>query len=146
MKKIILIFGGTLLILLLIGYIAIYIWIDTGVKNNIKTAKDKYSGKAEDALIAYPLALLFISIYLIRHSLPVRSCAVTLVGFSVISIVLFAADWWWRSRVVPNGVQIAVSWVNRDRRKHRPGLNAVAGVRVSHEAIGWKTLWINGRK
>lgn len=53
MKKVIVIFGGTLIILLLLGYIAIYIWIDTGVKNNIRAAKDKYSGKAEDALIAY---------------------------------------------------------------------------------------------
>ncbi len=55
MKKIILIFGGSLITLLLLGYVAIYIWIDIAVKNNIEVAKDKYSGKAEDALIAYLL-------------------------------------------------------------------------------------------
>jgi hypothetical protein len=53
MKKVILFIGGTFVILLLLGYIAIYIWIDVDVKNNIKLAKDKYPGKAEDALIAY---------------------------------------------------------------------------------------------
>ena len=55
MKKVILIFAGILISVLLLGYIGIYIWIDTSVKNNIRTAKEKYSGKAEDALIAYLL-------------------------------------------------------------------------------------------
>lgn len=55
MKKISFILGGSILTLLLIGYIAIYIWIDFGVKKNIQIAKEKYSGKAEDALIAYML-------------------------------------------------------------------------------------------
>ncbi len=55
MKKVILIFSGILLTLLLLGYVAVYVWIDVAVKNNIKVAKEKYSGKAEDALIAYLL-------------------------------------------------------------------------------------------
>lgn len=55
MKKVILIFGGILLTILLLGYVAIYIWIDIDVKNNIRAAKEKYNGKAEDALIAYLL-------------------------------------------------------------------------------------------
>lgn len=54
MKKIVLIFGGILLALFL-GFVGIYIWIDIGVRNNIKTAKAKYPGNAEDALIAYLL-------------------------------------------------------------------------------------------
>lgn len=55
MKRVIPIFGGVLLILLFFGYVAIYIWIDISVKNNISVAKEKYTGKAEDALIAYLL-------------------------------------------------------------------------------------------
>ena len=55
MKKAILIVGGILLTLLLSGFVAIYIWIDIDVKDNIRTAKEKYNGKAEDALIAYLL-------------------------------------------------------------------------------------------
>ncbi len=41
--------------LLLSGYTAIYFWIDSDVKKNIAIAKEKYSGTAEDALIAYLL-------------------------------------------------------------------------------------------
>lgn len=55
MKKVILIFSGILLTLLLLGYVGVYIWIDVAVKNNIKVAKVKYSGNAEDALIDYLL-------------------------------------------------------------------------------------------
>lgn len=55
MKKVILIIGGSIITLLLLGYIGMYIWIDITVKDNIKVAKEKYSGKAEDALIAYLL-------------------------------------------------------------------------------------------
>jgi hypothetical protein len=62
----------------------------------------------EDALIAYPLAILFVSIYLIRYSLSVRSRAVSLIGFSLISIVLLATYWWWRSRVVSNGTALTI--------------------------------------
>lgn len=55
MKKVILIVGGSLITLLLLGFIAVYIWIDIDVKKNITIAKEKYPGKAEDALIAYLL-------------------------------------------------------------------------------------------
>jgi hypothetical protein len=54
MKKAVIIFGS-LVTLLILGYVAIYIWIDIAVKNNIRTAQEKYPGKAEDALIAYLL-------------------------------------------------------------------------------------------
>jgi hypothetical protein len=55
MKKIIAILSLILITLLLSGYIAIYFWIDSDVKKNIAIAKEKYPGKAEDALIAYLL-------------------------------------------------------------------------------------------
>jgi hypothetical protein len=55
MKRIILIIGGILLSLIICGFIAVYIWIDIDVKNNIIAAKEKYTGNAEDALIAYLL-------------------------------------------------------------------------------------------
>jgi hypothetical protein len=55
MKKIIAILSLILVALLLSGYIAIYFWIDSDVKKNITIAKEKYPGKAEDALIAYLL-------------------------------------------------------------------------------------------
>ena len=54
MKKILIILGS-LFTLLVIIYLALYFWIDITVKDNIKTAKEKYPGKAEDALIAYLL-------------------------------------------------------------------------------------------
>ncbi len=52
MKKLFSIVGSVLAVLLL-GFIGIYIWIDIDVKKNIRIAKEKYPGKAEDALIAY---------------------------------------------------------------------------------------------
>ena len=55
MKKAILIVGVFLFTLMLLGFTALYIWIDIDVKKNIRTAKEKYDGKAEDALIAYLL-------------------------------------------------------------------------------------------
>ena len=55
MKKGIFFIGGILITLLFLVFIAGYIWIDIGVKENIRTAKEKYPGKAEDALIAYLL-------------------------------------------------------------------------------------------
>lgn len=55
MKKLIAILSLILVTLLLSGYIAIYFWIDSDVKKNIAVAKEKYPGKAEDALIAYLL-------------------------------------------------------------------------------------------
>jgi len=42
-----------LLTLLILGFIAVYIWIDIDVKKNINNAREKYPGTAEDALIAY---------------------------------------------------------------------------------------------
>jgi hypothetical protein len=55
MKRKIIIISASLLTLLFIGFMAIYIWIDLDVKKNIKTAKEKYPGNTEDALIAYLL-------------------------------------------------------------------------------------------
>ncbi len=53
MKRKGIILAGSLISLLILGYFAIYVWIDLDVKANIKTAKEKYPGNAEDALIAY---------------------------------------------------------------------------------------------
>jgi len=53
MKKKILILVSGILGLILLGFIAIYIWIDIDVRKNIKTAQEMYPGTAEDALIAY---------------------------------------------------------------------------------------------
>ncbi len=55
MKKTILLISGILFTLALAAFVAMYIWIDVDVKNNIQVAKEKYDGKAEDALIAYLL-------------------------------------------------------------------------------------------
>ena len=55
MKKTILLVSGILFTLALLGSVAMYIWIDVDVKSNIQVAKEKYDGKAEDALIAYLL-------------------------------------------------------------------------------------------
>ena len=55
MKRKIFILSSSLLGLLILGFIAIYIWIDIDIKKNIETVKGRYSGKAEDALIAYLL-------------------------------------------------------------------------------------------
>ena len=55
MKKTILLIIGILFTLALLGSVAMYIWIDVDVKSNIQIAKEKYDGKAEDALIAYLL-------------------------------------------------------------------------------------------
>jgi hypothetical protein len=55
MKKKLIIVSVSLITLLVIGFLSIYIWIDLDVKKNISIAKEKYSGNAEDALIAYLL-------------------------------------------------------------------------------------------
>jgi len=55
MKRIVFIVSGSLISLLFLGFIAVYIWIDIDMKKNIRTAKEKYPGKAEDALITYLL-------------------------------------------------------------------------------------------
>jgi hypothetical protein len=54
LKKILLITGGSIIILICIAALGGYLWIDNSVKANIRIAKEKYPGaKAEDALIAY---------------------------------------------------------------------------------------------
>ena len=55
MKKKLIIVSASLITLLVVGFLAIYIWIDLDVKKNISIAKGKYSGSTEDALIAYLL-------------------------------------------------------------------------------------------
>lgn len=55
MKRKLFLVSSSLLGLLILGFIALYIWIDIDVKKNIKTAQVMYSGKAEDALITYLL-------------------------------------------------------------------------------------------
>ncbi len=55
MKRKLFIISAGLVTLLVFGFFAIYIWSDVEVKKNIKTAKETYSGNAEDALIEYLL-------------------------------------------------------------------------------------------
>ena len=55
MKRKLIIVSSSLLAFFVLGFLSIYIWIDFDVKKNIKTAREKYSGNAEDALIAYLL-------------------------------------------------------------------------------------------
>jgi hypothetical protein len=55
MKKKLIILSASLITLLILGFFAIYIWIDFDVRKNINYAKEKYPGIAEDALIAYLL-------------------------------------------------------------------------------------------
>ena len=52
-KRILFYIGISMLALLICSFFAIYIWIDLDVKKNIDIAKQKYSGTAEDVLIAY---------------------------------------------------------------------------------------------
>jgi len=51
-KKLLILFSG-LLGFMLLGFAAIYIWIDIDVRKNIRTARELYPGIAEDALIAF---------------------------------------------------------------------------------------------
>ncbi len=55
MKRKLFILSISLVVAIVFGFFAIYIWIDVDVKKNIKMAKEKYSGNAEDALIEYLL-------------------------------------------------------------------------------------------
>jgi len=55
MKRKLIILSASLLTLLILGFLAIYIWIDFDVKKNINNTREKYPGSAEDALIAYLL-------------------------------------------------------------------------------------------
>jgi hypothetical protein len=55
MKKKLLILSAAIVTMAVLGFFALYIWIDADVRKNIKTAKEKYSGNAEDALVAYLL-------------------------------------------------------------------------------------------
>ena len=52
LKRIIVIAGSILLLLLLSSMAFLYFWIGISVKENIKTAKELYPGNAEDALIS----------------------------------------------------------------------------------------------
>lgn len=54
-KRILFIIGSGMLAILICSFFAMYVWIDQDVKKNINIAKQKYSGTAEDALIAYLL-------------------------------------------------------------------------------------------
>lgn len=53
MKRKLIILSSIFLGLIISGFISIYIWIDIDVRKNIKIARERYPGKAEDALIAY---------------------------------------------------------------------------------------------
>jgi hypothetical protein len=55
MKRKLIILSASLITLVVLGFLALYIWIDFDVKKNINYAKEKYPGTAEDALIAYLL-------------------------------------------------------------------------------------------
>lgn len=55
MKKKLIVLGLGVTVFLVAVFIALYIWIDVAVKDNISIAKKKYQGKAEDALIEYLL-------------------------------------------------------------------------------------------
>jgi hypothetical protein len=53
MKKKLLVLSSVFLGLLILGYITVYFLVDADVRKNILIAREKYSGKAEDVLIAY---------------------------------------------------------------------------------------------
>lgn len=53
MKRTLIIIGSVLLFLFLFAGPGMYLYIESGVKKNIRIAKNLYPGKAEDALIAY---------------------------------------------------------------------------------------------
>jgi hypothetical protein len=55
MKRILIILAAFLVVLFISGVVGIHIWIGHDVQKNINLAKLKYSGTAEDALIAYLL-------------------------------------------------------------------------------------------
>ena len=55
MKKVLPVFGASLIILFICAVAGVWIWIDKDVKKNIGIAKEKYHGTAEDVLIAYLL-------------------------------------------------------------------------------------------
>jgi hypothetical protein len=53
MKRILFIAGISLTVIILCLFLALRIWCGLGVRERISIAKRQYSGKAEDALIAY---------------------------------------------------------------------------------------------
>lgn len=55
MKRILIIIGSVLLVLVLLAGSGVYLWIDRDVRKNIQIAKSLYPGTAEEALIAYLL-------------------------------------------------------------------------------------------
>jgi len=52
MKRIIIIAGSILSIIIVISLVFIYFWMGNSIKGNIEIAKKQYSGNAEDALIS----------------------------------------------------------------------------------------------
>jgi hypothetical protein len=52
-KRILIFTGISIMGVLICSFFAVYIWIDHDVKKNIAVAKQKYSGTAENALLAY---------------------------------------------------------------------------------------------
>ena len=53
MKRILIIIGIGLLVLIITGVSTLYIWMENSVEDNIELVKMKYPGSAEDALIAF---------------------------------------------------------------------------------------------
>ena len=64
LKRIIVIAGSILLLLILSSMAFLYFWIGISVKENIKTAKELYPGNAEDALISLMIDENFRKIYI----------------------------------------------------------------------------------
>lgn len=55
MKRIIIIIGFGIVLILFCSFLALHIWIGCSVRENIKIAKQKYPGTAEEALISFLL-------------------------------------------------------------------------------------------
>lgn len=55
MKRMFIIIGIILLVLILMGISSLYFWMESSVKENIEIAKQHYTGTAEGALIAFLL-------------------------------------------------------------------------------------------
>lgn len=55
MKRIIIRLFLLSVFVIITGFVGLYAWGEYSLRQNIKTAKEKYGGKAEDALIAYLL-------------------------------------------------------------------------------------------
>lgn len=55
MKRIFIIIGIILLVLVLMGISSLHVWMERSIKENIEIAKQQYTGTAEEALIAFLL-------------------------------------------------------------------------------------------